>query len=82
LPSEVNSEHVRLWKQWKITAREWLAVIIASVATLVSIIAMFVTAICIGIIFAQSGRIEELSDKIGVLTVRIENHEHKEKHDE
>lgn len=81
-PTTLNERFQQAWERSKRTALELIAIIIASISGVIAIIAMFVAAICIGIIVAQQGRIEELSDKIGVLEVRIQNHEHKGHDDE
>lgn len=59
-----------LWNRWKATAIEWLAVIIACAASTLAIICMFISAICIGIIWSQENRIDALEDDIDVYRIR------------
>ena len=81
-PTTLNEQFRQAWERSKRTALELLAIIIAGMSAGIAIISMFVAAICFAVAWAQSGRIEELSDKIGVLEVRIQNHEHKGHEDE
>lgn len=81
-PTTLNERFKQAWERSKRVALELVAIIIASISGVIAIIAMFVTALCVGLVVAQQDRIEELSDKIGVLEVRIQNHEHKGHDDE
>ena len=59
-----------MWRRWKATAVEWIAVIIACAASMLALVSMFVTAICVGIIWSQESRIDALSESVDVYRIR------------
>ena len=70
---EVDEEFNRTWTRWKVTATEWLAVIIACTATVIAIISMFVTSICIGVLFSQRNEVKALADEVRIWQIYSQN---------
>ncbi len=73
--SDISSENGK-WLKWKATSVEWLAVIIACAASMMALVSMFVVAICVGIIWSQENRIDELEGEVETYsnrTIRFES---------
>lgn len=59
------------WTRWKATSIEWLGVIVSCASLVVSIISMFISALCIGIVWQQDKDIERLNDKNEVTQIYV-----------
>jgi len=79
---EIHRERNAFVRQVRLTAIEYIAVVIAGVAVAISLLALGFAAGANAHAVAQTARIEELSDKIGVLEVRVINAENRGKKNE
>lgn len=73
--SSVTELPERQWVRWKATAIEWLAVVVACAASMLALVSMFVVAICVGIIWSQEARIDEIQSDVRIYsnrTIRLE----------